>query len=178
MSNGLFSLSESDFSFVEGPKGKTLQVSIKGYSLVLYYSTSCEWCQSLIPQFKKLPGSVGGCTFAMVNISQNKGLVEKSKMTRSPIKYVPLIILHINGEPFMRYDGPPKFEEIKRFVIEIAQKVSQSKGINRQPRKVQVAAQAQSGPTIPAFTIGLPKNSGPKNDISYLGFDSAYRKPL
>ena len=37
------------------------------------------------------------------------------------------MILHINGSPFMRYEGPHKFEEIKRFVIEIAQKVSKNK---------------------------------------------------
>ena len=177
MSNGLFALTESDFNLVETPKGKNLHLNIKGYSLLLYYSTSCEWCQALIPQFKKLPGTVGGCTFAMINISQNKGLVEKSKLTKTPIRYVPLIILFINGEPFMRYDGPPKYDEIKKFVIEIAQKVSNSRGTRRVNKNQQVQKQPQKA-TIPAFTIGRPKNAGPINSVNYPGFDSAYQKTL
>ena len=171
MSTGLFYLNESDFMIKEGPKGNSLCVGIDGYSLILFYSTKCEHCQSLIPIFKKLPSSVGGCTFAMVNVSQNRGVINKAKTTRSPITYVPLIILHINGEPFMRYDGPHEFSKLKRFVIEIAQKVSKNKGSNTSTMQ-QVAPEV----SIPAYTIGRPKNSGPINDVCYLGFDAAYTK--
>ena len=75
---------------------------------------------------------MGGCTFAMVNVSQNKGIINKSQATKIPIKYVPLILLHIDGKPFMRYDGPHKFQDLKRFVIEIAQKVSK----NNKPQSI------------------------------------------
>ena len=27
---------------------------------------------------------------------------------------------------------------------------------------------------VPAYTIGVPKNSGNRNEVCYLGFDSAY----
>lgn len=171
MSSGLFYLNETDFTVKETQKGKTLAVGIEGYSLVLFYSTKCQHCQSLIPIFKKLPNSVGGCTFAMVNVSQNRGIVTKSSTTKSPIKYVPLMILHVNGEPFMRYDGPHKFDAIKRFVIEIAQRVSK-----KQNPKSNVSQQVKKEQSIPAYTIGRPKNSGPINEVSYLGFDSAYGK--
>ena len=113
----------------------------------------------------------------MVNVNASSGVVSKSKSTQSPIKYVPLIVLYINGKPFMRYDGPHKFEEIKRFVIEIATKMSQNK-----PKANNSAKQAvnRSGSTpskqqnIPAYTIGLPKNSGPRNASQYIKFDTAY----
>ena len=173
MSTGLFYLNETDFIIKENQKGKSLTVGLDGYSLVLFYSTKCQHCQSLIPIFKKLPQTVGGCTFAMVNVSQNKGLIAKSATTRSPIKYVPLLILHINGEPYMRYDGPHKIEEIKRFVIEIAQKVSknnkpQSNTQNSNSAPENVASE------VPAYTIGRPKNAGKRNEVCYLGFESAY----
>ena len=112
----------------------------------------------------------------MVNVSQNKGLISKSATTRSPIKYVPLLILHINGEPYMRYDGPHKIEEIKRFVIEIAQKVSK----NKKPQSTQSqqahnnAAILSKEKEVPAYTIGVPKNAGNRNEVCYLGFESAY----
>ncbi len=177
MSTGLFFLNDDNFSIQNDPKGKNLCVNIEGYSLIFFYSTNCTHCQGLIPIYKKLPGAVGGCTFAMVNVNASSGVVSKSKSTQSPIKYVPLIVLYINGKPFMRYDGPHKFEEIKRFVIEIATKMSQNK-----PKANNSAKQAvnRSGSTpskqqnIPAYTIGLPKNSGPRNASQYIKFDTAY----
>ena len=165
----VFSLDESDFNVKEGPKGSTLNTGISGYSLVLFYSTKCQHCQALIPIFKKLPASVGGCTFAMVNVSQNKGIINKSQATKIPIKYVPLILLHIDGKPFMRYDGPHKFQDLKRFVIEIAQKVSK----NNKPQS-NIQETPKKGPEIPGYTIGQPKNSGPRNTVSYNDFDKAY----
>ena len=170
MSNGLFYLNETDFTVKENQKGKILTAGIEGYSLVLFYSTKCQHCQSLIPIFKKLPNTVGGCTFAMVNVSQNKGLITKSSTTKSPIKYVPLMILHINGEPFMRYDGPHELEEMKRFVIEIAKKVSK----NKKPTSNVAQTKNNVGSNIPAYTIGQPKNSGALHSVCYPGFDSAY----
>ena len=170
MSSGLFYLNETDFTVKETQKGKTLSVGIEGYSLVLFYSTKCQHCQTLIPVFKKLPTAVGGCTFAMVNVSQNKGIVAKSSTTKSPIKYVPLMILHVNGEPFMRYDGPHEMEEIKRFVIEIAKKMSK----NKKPQSNVNRVKTENVATIPGYTIGKPKNSGKRDAVCYLGFDSAY----
>lgn len=179
MSSGLFFLNTEDFEVRNSGKGSTLCITIDGYALVLYYSTKCEHCQKLIPLFKKLPGSVGGCTFAMVNVSQNKEVVKLSKTTKAPIQYVPYIVLHINGEPFMRYDGPYSIEEMKRFVVEIAQKVSQAtpkKAQAGQQKPMAPAKQAPPAQEIPAFTIGVPKNSGPLGSTQYQVFDGAYSK--
>ncbi len=179
MSSGLFFLNQEDFEVRNGAKGSTLCVTIEGYTLVLYYSTKCEHCQKLIPIFKRLPGSVGGCTFAMTNVSQNKNIVKMSINTMAPIQFVPYIVLHINGEPFMRYDGPHEFHALKRFVVEIAQKVSQAAPQAQAPAKPQQAVQQaqpvqESQKEIPAFTIGVPKNSGPRGELSYQAFDGAY----
>lgn len=169
MSTGLFYLNETDFEIRKGPKGDSLCVGIDGYSLVLFYSNKCDHCQRLIPIFKKLPGTVGGCTFAMVNVSK-KQIVQKSKTTITPIKYVPYVVLHINGEPFMRYDGPHELDPMKKFVIEIAQKVTQ-----KNPREnKQTPIQQEVNPVVPAFTIGVPKNSGPVDSSAYGYFDNAY----
>ena len=172
MSNGLFFLTDENFSTQEGPKGKTMCVNLEGYALIFFYSTNCTHCQSLIPNYKKLPSSVGGCTFGMVNINASSGVVTKSKTTNAPIRYVPLIVLYINGKPFMRYDGPQEFESIKRFVIEIAQEISKNGGKVKQ-QKQNLTKQA---PQVPAYTIGQPKNSGPRNAVAYGAFDSVYGK--
>ena len=45
-----------------------------------------------------------------------------------------------------------------------------------QPTKQAVKSPLKA--QIPAFTIGQPKNSGPRNSVNYPGFDNAYQKTL
>jgi len=174
MSGSIFYLQSNDFEIRNNAKGSTLCTRIEGYSLVLYYSTKCEHSAKFLPLFKRLPGTVGGCTFALINISTSKDVVKLSKETNSPLTYVPYIVLHINGEPFMRYDGPPEIDALQRFVIEIAQKVTQNNTPKKQvPIQQQRQQQRQQQNQIPAFTIGVPKNTQRENK-SYGNFSSTY----
>ena len=110
--SGLLFLTTEDFNTQNGVKGSIMCTNIQGFSLVLFYSTECQHCQSLIPIFKRLPGSVGGCQFGMINVSLNKQCVMMSRNTIAPIKVVPYIVLYINGKPHMRYNGPYVAEEV------------------------------------------------------------------
>ena len=142
--------------------------SIPGFSLILFYSTQCVHCQKLIPIFKKLPGSIGGCQFGMINVSTNKTCVQMSKETIAPITFVPYIILYINSRPFMRYQGPHDLMEIKRFVFEVAQKME-----NKQKFSEDVKEDPRGG--IPSYTIGHPLYG--EDNVSYLEFQTAYIPP-
>ena len=68
--SGLLFLNFSDY-FAKCSKGNIMCTSIPGFSLILY-STQCQYCKSFIPLFKKLPGTLGGCQFGMINVSHNK----------------------------------------------------------------------------------------------------------
>jgi thioredoxin-like negative regulator of GroEL len=165
--SGLLFLSSEDFTVARGTKGNILCNSIQGFSLILFYSTQCPHCQQLIPMFKKLPGTIGGCQFGMINISTNKQCVRISKETIAPISYVPYIVLYINGKPFMQYKGPYDINEIKRFVLEVAQKVN-----NKQKFSTETIKEEINKKNIPEFAIGHPLY-GDEN-ITYLNFDEAY----
>lgn len=165
--SGLLFLSSDDFVLSKGTKGNILCTSIPGFSLILFYSTQCPHCQNLLPIFKKLPGSINGCQFGIINVSTNKTCIRLSKDTISPITYVPYIILYINGRPFLRYSGPPVESEIRRFVFEVAQKVQSKQKFSNEQVKEDVRGH------IPAFTIGIPKCD---EDVCYLEFDDAYDK--
>jgi hypothetical protein len=166
--SGLLFLSSDDFSVVKGNKGNILCHSIPGFSLILFYSTQCVHCQNLIPLFKKLPGTIGGCQFGMINVSSNKQCVQMSKDTIAPISYVPYIVLYIQGKPFMRYNGPHDAEEIKRFVIEVANKIQ-----SKQTFSSENVKEPQNGKGIPEFSIGKPL-CGQDDDVCYLNFNDAY----
>ena len=167
--SGLLFLNSDDFSIAKGTKGNIMCNSIQGFSLILFYSTQCQHCQTLIPIFKKLPGTIGGCQFGMVNVSSNKACVRMSKETVAPITYVPYIILYINGRPFMRYQGPHDSGEIRRFVLAVAEKVQ-----SKQKFSSDVVKEDPRG-NIPSYTIGHPL-CGVDDKVCYLEFTDAYGK--
>ena len=148
--SGLLFLSNDDFFISKGTKGNILCNSIQGFSLILFYSTQCPHCQQLIPIFKKLPGTIGGCQFGMINVSTNKSCIKISKETIAPITYVPYLCLYINGKPFMQYKGPYDINEIKRFVLEVAQKVNNKQKFSNE----NIKNENKKG--IPEFSIGHP----------------------
>ena len=172
--SGLLFLTTEDFQLAKGNKGSILCTSIPGFSLVLFYSTQCEFCQALIPIFKKLPGTVGGCQFGMINVSHNKQCVIMSRETIAPIQVVPYIILYINGKPYMRYQGPHDAREIARFIVEVAEKMQtrQSFTTNTTTSNGANIKKSQDG-NIPEYTIGKPL-CGPDDKVCYLDFSDAY----
>jgi hypothetical protein len=52
--SGLLFLQTEDFSIQKGIKGNILCHSIRGLSLLLFYSTNCQHSRTLVPIFKKL----------------------------------------------------------------------------------------------------------------------------
>jgi thiol-disulfide isomerase/thioredoxin len=164
--SGLLFLCSDDFEISNGSKGNIMCHNIPGFSMVLFYSKQCVHCQSLIPIFKQLPGSLSGCQFGMINVSANKKCVKLSKDTIAPISYVPYICLFIQGKPFMRYNGPHDANEIRRFVLEVSKKVQSKQQFSQENVKDD-----KNG--IPEYCIGIPL-CGKDDKICYLPFDDAY----
>lgn len=169
MSGPILFLTSEDFNVQKGSKGDIMCHNIPGFSLILFYSTFCTYCQSFIPIFKRLPGTINGCQFGMINVSTNKAVVQLSQNTIAPIKYVPYIVLYINGKPFMVYKGPSDENEIRNFVVEVANNVQKK----QQFSKEKVKEDAPEG--IPAYCIGKPVCGNDK--VCYLNFVSAYNGP-
>lgn len=161
--SGLLFLTSEDF-FI---RGDTLSCNIRGISLILFYSTQCIYCKTLIPIFKTLTGTIGGCQFGMINVSNSKSCIKMSRETICPITYVPYIILYVNGNPFMRYNGPSDINEIQRFVLEVANKIHSKQKFSEEI----ISKDTQK--EIPPYTIGIPVCN---NDICYLEFEDAYPK--
>jgi hypothetical protein len=165
--SGLLFLTSEDFSIQKGAKGNIMCHNIPGFSLILFYSTHCEHCQVLIPIFKRLPGTINGCQIGMVNVSTNKACVDMSQNTIAPLKYVPYIVLFINGKPFMVYQGPHDQGEITRFIMEVANNVQKKQQFSGERVK-----QDTEGSALPAYSIGKPVCGNEK--VCYLDFTKAY----
>jgi thioredoxin-like negative regulator of GroEL len=153
--SGLLFLTQEDFLVTNGQKGPVLSNSLKGFSLVLFYSTQCDYCKELIPIFKNLPGTTGGCQFGMINVTTNKNIVAISKQTVTPLTYVPYIVLYVNGKPFMAYQGPSNEDDIRNFVIEVAHKLQKKQKFTPETEERIIKAPKRA---IPEYTVGIPKN--------------------
>jgi hypothetical protein len=126
----------------------------------------------MLPIFRTLPGSIGGCQFGIVNVTLNKNCIRLSKDTIAPITYVPYIVLYINGRPFMKYMGPHNADEIKRFILEVAQKTeTRQKFSEEQQNQIQ---ENHRDTNIPAYTIGIPLYGCEDGECTYLPFQEAY----
>jgi thiol-disulfide isomerase/thioredoxin len=144
MSSLLF-LSSQDFNVSQGTSGNILTTPIMGFSLIMFYSPKCVYCQKLIPIFKQLPQYVAGCKFGMINVSQQRDIIRMASQTIVPIKYVPLIILYINGNPYMKYEGPGNMDEIRDFILQIANSIQSQNSFATSTRGANSTPQTSSG---------------------------------
>jgi len=169
--SGLLFLSANDFRMMSTPKGNVMGNTIPGFSLILFYSTRCKHCQSIIPVFKKLPGTVNNCQFGMINVTQNRQCIEMSKGSLTELKYVPYILLYYNGKPLVKYAGPPDIQTIAKFVFEMAKTVQ-----NKQPftNKTNPAIANHPAGGLPKYSIGKPLYGDDDGKKCYLVFNSAY----
>jgi len=166
--SALLYLSSNDFDVVQGQKGRMMCNRIRGFSLLLFFSNACHHCNELIPIFAKLPGTIAGCQFGLINVSADKNCVAMSRGTLSEIQYVPYIVMYVDGKPVMKYAGPYEINEIKRFVLEVSKRIK-----SKQTFANSSAVQKDPRGGIPAYTLGKPLY-GPDNKICYLKWDSAY----
>jgi thioredoxin-like negative regulator of GroEL len=164
--NGLLFLCSEDFYVNEQQNEKLLNCQVnQGLLLVLFYSTQCEHCQKAIPVFRQLPQMIHGCSFGMINVSTNAKVVHLSRTTISPIQYVPLVVLYVNGEPYYKYKGTISLPEIQKFIVQMSQMLESKQQF------VQKDLSTKEARRIPEYSIGIPHCD---EDVCYLEFDEAY----
>lgn len=168
--NSLLFLNEQDFSIQQGKKGHILCNNLPGLSLVLFYSTRCEYCPMMVEIFKKLPHYVPGCQFALLNISTYQNVAWMSQKTIAPITYVPFVVLYVNGRPFMKYNGEKRLQDIAGFVNEVLSRIQNKKNFSSSNIRVE------NEETIPEYCSGIPFNLVCEGEMCYLSFAEAYKK--
>jgi len=175
--SGLHYLSTEDFIIAKGIKGPVLCNTIRGFSLILFYSDKCPHSRALLPIFKRLPGSVGSCQFGMINVDRNMHCIGMSKRTIAPVEYVPYVVLYVNGKPYMSYKGPHEMEDIKRFIFDVSQNVSKKLHASAvgsgaaQAGRVAPVIRHDAKKAIPEYTLGSPLCGDDK--VTYLEFSPA-----
>ena len=148
---------------------------LTGYSFIMFNSRSCTYCKDIHPSFSKLVQMIQGCNFVVMDVEQqNQRVVGLSQQSRTPIEYVPFLLLYANGQPIAQYmpdenNLNANVDKMIKFLVEQT---------NRNPTKQTAQNSQQTNvieKNIPPYSIGIPKNRKNRR-VCYLGFDKAYKK--
>ena len=140
---------------------------ITGYSLVFFRSEKCSYCTDVYPAFAQLSNQVQGCTFAMMDIDQEKKrIVDMALMTNNKLTYVPCIMFYVNGVPYSEFhpdevNPQSNLERLKTFLIEATTEIKSG------------GKKALKPEAISSHSIGIPGN---KKRVCYLTYETAYAK--
>jgi len=166
-------LTHEDFSIQKSDKGPILCLNIPGYSMVLFYSNSCEHCPKYLSIFKRLPTLISGCNICTINVGKDKSIVQMAKQTIAPLKYVPFIVFYNNMVPVQEYTGAPDENIIKRFIIDMATTMQRKQQVLSREKKEE-----SKSDSIPAYCIGKPVSGSKKDEVCYLADKEAYKPKM
>lgn len=129
MSTGLVYLRKENFGVDKIKEGPVLCNSIKGFSLVLFYSPQhCQYSPSALQEFKRIVGTVNGIVVAVLSIDSAMDVVRLSRNTLTPIEGVPYIMLYHNGIPRQVYPDNYELtaEAIRNFAATVSTRLAQA----------------------------------------------------
>ena len=119
-------LSDAEFGIADGQRGRILCTKLENISVVLFYSKMCPHCTNVFPVFTRLASRIRVIKFAVLNCTQYPRVVEMSQSTISQIDSVPMILLYVNGKPYIRYKGAHTEAEIGKFLVGIYQRLQKT----------------------------------------------------
>ena len=126
-------LTNTDFYISQSNQGPVLSHKIPNLSIVLYFSDKCPYCVTFKPVFINASETIYNCSFAIANVSQHPLIVSLSKETITEIKYVPLIIIYINGNPYMEYTGNLDSSSLIQFIYNVSDSLNQKMSFSNNP---------------------------------------------
>lgn len=178
-----------DKDFYNGP-GEMLVCSLPKYALVMFYSTQCAHCAEMKNVFMDLNQKIEGCNFGMINVDDNKGVIDKCNKGGVELTYVPFVVFFANKKPYMVYTGPCVSSDLERFIVDVSNdyrsknmnnKITQPENNSYSDRFTQHQESNDDtyAPSKDACAIGdeeciSHKSNESKRKMCYLSIDEAY----
>jgi thioredoxin-like negative regulator of GroEL len=164
---GLMYLQSSNFGVDQTKHGQAICTSIKGISVVLFYSpTKCQYSPAALQEFKRVAGTVNGVLLCVVNIDNNMDIVRQSRKTQTPIDGVPYIMLYENGAPVQIYPESYPFtaDSIRQFIVTVSTNLVK---MRTQAQQVSTARARPSAPQQKSGTIYYISSPRKRDSVTY-----------
>jgi hypothetical protein len=146
------------------------------FSLVFFYGPGCDHCNVMRPIFVRNSGILQDCSFIMVNLKNNPNLVHISKETKTPITYVPYILLFHKELPLVEYNGKNySDEQLRLFLSNSISMFGHNQVSGTQTAVLETPKiECENGTCYASFQnyVDTASNTGP--GVCHLSFESAY----
>lgn len=113
---------------LENKSGTFLELSIPDTNLVVFFSPACSASRKLIPHIEDVSVSRiqrgAPCGICLCNVSDHRDIIEMSKGTIQPIKYVPFLVIYHQGRPVISYKGPLTADAIGFFIDDVIENLA------------------------------------------------------
>lgn len=126
----MIELTPKDFNIINTPKGGLVEYLDKELTVVLFYKN--EENKSYSDEFKRIFSEIEEtefeCKFATINVDEYPEQLELATKTRTPINYVPYVVVYAQGRPYMSYSGKIDSVELVKLVtyVQLMQTVTAS----------------------------------------------------
>jgi thiol-disulfide isomerase/thioredoxin len=172
-------LDESDFHLRQSKNGKLLSHKIPGLSFVLFYSTKCKFCPTMVDRFKMLPSVYKGIKFCMFNITNKDTFIKKiNSNTITRMEYVPYMMVYMNGVPYVQYTGGYDVNDIVSFLKNVEDSISAKHHMRNQMIKKEEkfdTKKSQEEKKSHPCTYGVPIcGDGTRDNVCYVTMQEAY----
>lgn len=127
----MFELTPKDFNIIKTIKGDLVEYLHKELTVVLFYKNEegIEYSTEFKRVFTDIEDNIDlECKFAYINVDKYPEQLEMASKTKTPIHYVPYVVIYAQGRPYMSYSGKIESVEIVRLItyVQLMQTVTAS----------------------------------------------------
>jgi thiol-disulfide isomerase/thioredoxin len=105
--------------------GNQMNLNLAGNTLVFFKSEQCQGCAAFEPVFNQLSREDQRVTYATVDLSYHRNIVQMSKPTTTTIQKVPHLILYVQGRPHARFSGERNIKGLRDFLAGVMKTIPQ-----------------------------------------------------
>lgn len=126
----MLELTPADFKIIKTPKGDLVEYLNKKLFVVLFFKDeeNKKYSDEYKRVFAEIEETEFECSFATFNVDKYPEQLELASKTKTPINYVPYVVIYAQGRPYMSYSGKIDSVELVKLVtyVQLMQTVTAS----------------------------------------------------
>jgi thiol-disulfide isomerase/thioredoxin len=173
----LIELHSDSFRKLKGTKGYVLGIpNANNLTLVMFYSTQCEYCDQAIPELARLSRHLRENNLpiqvAICDVGKNRVVIKEASETVDPIKYVPYTVIYLKDRPYVRYNGNKVAEEMFKYLIEVMRRIDTRQQFVKADSRGGATEEEEKEPEQ-SSGLGIPYNTVTEQSVCYLTNEEA-----
>lgn len=126
----MIELTPQNFNIIKTSKGDLVEYLDKELTVILFYKNdeNIKYSNEFKRIFSEIEETDFECKFACIDVDEYPEQLEIASKTKTPINYVPYVVVYAQGRPYMSYSGKINSEEIVKLItyVQLMQTVTAS----------------------------------------------------